>query len=201
MLVAACMAVHAQNGSFRPFAEFQSGVMIHNRSVQATYGALAGVKSGNWDVGIRYRVSNLSPLHEVEPLHEVSLLLQHSVEVAPRLELYGGVSTGFALEHGRQGMSVAGIKELKFGAEATLGMRYHLSETVTLTFNVGVGTRMSGDDWRSLAKQLPYDPRTQPLYATAAGGVGIGFAPTAKRLNLPQQLIVDGSAPMLDPRR
>ena len=70
---------------------------------------------------------------------------------------------------------------------------------MALTFNVGAGVRMTDDDWRKLAAQLPYDPRTIPTYTTAMGGITIGIPPKMKKLNMPSQLVVAGEAPILVP--
>lgn len=188
-----CGTATAQEAQWQPFAELQAGVLRSGRITMPTYSATLGLRSGDLTVGLRYRQSDRSPLHEAEPVREVSLLLQHTLQVAPQLELYGGVATGFAIKHSQQ----AHGKPLAFSAEVNLGVRYYMSENVALTFNIGMGTHMGANDWQALAKQLPYDPRTIPTYTTATGGVTIGIPPKVKKMNLPPQLVVAGDAPLL----
>lgn len=183
----------AQTAQWQPFTELQAGAIRSGHIALPTYGATLGLRADDVSIGLRYRATDRSPLHDSEPLHEVSILLQKSVAVAPRLELYGGVATGFAFEHAR----LTGDKAMAVSAELNLGLRYYLSDHVALTFNLGCGARLNGSDWAALAKQLPYDPRTIPTYTTATGGISIGIPPKTKKINLPQQLIVDGAAPIL----
>jgi hypothetical protein len=202
-LVAAMVAItaNAQTLGLQPFTELQVGVVKSQGNTLPTYGAIVGLRSGDLTVGLRYR-STLSLLHESSPQRDVSLLLQYAVQVAPRLELYGGVATGFVLEHARLAHSkpLDEASRMELGAEVNLGLHYYLSDNVALTFNLGVGSCMGANDWRALAKQLPYDPRTLPTYTTATGGVRIGIPPKVKKINMPEQLIVEGSSPILTSR-
>ena len=190
----------AQASQWQPFGELSAGVTRYKGFTMPTYGATLGLRKDNLSLGLRYRYSH-SPLHEAEPIQDVSLMLQTSTTLAPRLELFGGVATGFAIQHSQQlyNNPLKSGTELAFSTEVNLGVRYYISENVALTFSVGAGVRMSGDDWRKLATQLPYDPRTAPTYVNTMGGISIGIPPKVKNLNLPPQLIVDGSAPILTP--
>jgi len=178
--------------------EMQTGVTRFHNATLPTYSATLGVQHADFSIGLRYRHA-ASPIKESEVSHDISLLLQHSINITPQLELYGGVATGFAIQHSRllyeKPFSNSNIPSLN--AEVNLGLRYFVSENVALTFNVGAGCRISKDDWRSLTKQLPYDPRTIPTFVTASGGISIGFGPKRQKLNLPSQLIVEGKAPIL----
>lgn len=184
-------ALSAQPDGLQPFVELQAGLLSSRQAATPVLGATLGLRSSHLGVGLRYR-SSLLPLHEAEPVRDLSLMVQYSRQLAPRLELYGGVATGFALEHMRLASPEAA--PLQLCAELNLGLRYHVSDHMALTFNLGYGVRT---DWATLAKQLPYDPRTLPTYATATGGVSIGIPPKVKRINLPRQLIVDGTGPLL----
>ena len=188
----------AQDTPWQPFGELTAGVTKLKTSTLSTYGATLGLRHDDLTLGLRYRYAH-SPLKDAEPIHEVSLLLQKNFAVAPRLELFGGVATGFAIQHSQllYNQPLSGDHTMAFSAEMNVGIRYFVAENVALTFSVGVGTRMSGDDWRKLASQLPYDPRTIPTYTTALGGVTIGIPPRVKKVNLPPQLIVDGSVSIL----
>ncbi|MBP5540164.1 MAG: hypothetical protein J6X88_00805 [Bacteroidales bacterium] len=188
-----CGIATAQETQWQPFAELQAGVIRSGRITMPSYSTTLGLRSDNLVLGLRYRQSDRSPLHEADPVREVSMMLQHTLQVTPRLELYGGVATGFAIEHSRMTHG----KPLTFSAEVNLGVRYYVSENVALTFNVGMGSRIGANDWQALAKQLPYDPRTIPTYTTATGGVTIGIPPKVKKVNLPSQLVVAGDAPLL----
>ena len=187
-------AVSAQPDGWRPFAELQAGLLTSRHATTPVFGATLGLRNSHLGVGLRYR-SSLSPLHEAEPVRDLSLMVQYSQPLAPRLELYGGVATGFALEHMRLASGKA--TPLQLCTELNLGLRYYVSDNIAITFSLGYGVRPGGSDWASLAKQLPYDPRTIPTHATATGGVSIGIPPKTKKINLPQQLIVDGAAPIL----
>lgn len=188
----------AQETQWQPFGELTAGVTKYKGVTLPTYGATLGLRTDNLTLGLRYCYSR-SPLHEAEPVQDLSLLLQTSTTLAPRLELYGGVATGFAIQHSQllYNKPLNDGNTLALSAEVNLGIRYYISENVALTFNVGAGVRMSGDEWRKLATQLPYDPRTIPTYVNTMGGISIGIPPKVKKINLPPQLIVDGSAPIL----
>ena len=198
LLALAAGTVAAQEASWQPFGELSAGVTKFKTVTLPTFGATVGIRHGDLSLGLRYRYSP-SPLHEAVPVQDVSLLLQTSTTLAPRLELYGGVATGFAIHHSQllYDKPLADGKPLAMTAEVNLGIRYYVSSNVALTFNMGAGVRMSGDDWRKLAAQLPYDPRTIPTYTTAMGGVTIGIPPKVKKLNIPSQLVVEGKAPIL----
>lgn len=201
LAVATCGIASAQETHWQPFGELATGVTASPRwgiKAAPTYSALLGLRKDNLTLGLRYRYTH-SPLHEAEPIQDVSLLLQSSLSLAPRLELYGGVATGFAIQHNQllYNKPLSDGNTLAISTEINLGIRYYVSENVALTFNVGAGVRMSGDDWRKLASQLPYDPRTIPTYANAMSGISIGIPPKVKKINLPSQLIVEGTAPIL----
>ena len=209
LTLATCGMASAQETSWHPFGELSAGVTYYssnqsfthssNRPLAlSTYGATIGFRKDNLTLGLRYRHMD-SPLKEAEPIHDLSLLLQTSTTLAPRLELFGGVATGFAIQHSQllYNKPLNDGNTLALSAEVNLGIRYYVSENVALTFNVGAGVRMTGDDWRKLASQLPYDPRTIPTYVNTMGGITIGIPPKVKKINLPPQLIVDGTAPIL----
>ena len=198
LLALAAGTVAAQESSWQPFSELSAGITKFKTVTLPTYGATFGLRSDDLTLGLRYRYSP-SPLHEAVPVHDVSLLLQTSTHLTPHLELYGGVATGFAIQHS-QLLYKKPLNEdntLMFSTEIDLGIRYYLTENVALTFNVGAGARLSANDWRALANQMPYDPRTIPTFVTATCGITIGIPPKVKKINLPSQLIVDGSAPIL----
>ena len=196
--IATCGFASAQETQWQPFGELSAGVTKFRNVTLPTYGAAVGLRHGDLTLGLRYRHSG-SLLKEAEPIHDLSLLLQTGTQLAPRLELFGGVATGFAIQHSQllYNQPLGTGKTMALSAEVNLGIRYYLSESVALTFNGGAGVRMTGADWRKMASQLPYDPRTIPTYVTATGGVSIGIPPKVKKINLPPQLIVDGTAPIL----
>lgn len=198
LTLAYCSIASAQETPWQPFGELTAGVTKIKTVTLPTFGATVGIRHGDLSLGLRYRYSP-SPLHEAVPVQDVSLLLQTGTTLAPRLELYGGVATGFAIQHSQllYDKPLADGNPLTMTAEVDLGIRYYVSGNVALTFNVGAGVRMSGDDWRKLASQLPYDPRTIPTYVNTMGGVTIGIPPKVKKLNLPPQLVVEGTAPIL----
>lgn len=198
LTLAYCSIATAQETTWQPFGELTAGVTKFKTTTLPTYGATIGLRNDNLTLGLRYRFAH-SPLKEAEPIHDLSLLLQTSTTLAPRLELFGGVATGFAIQHNQLSYStpLSGKRITALQAEVTLGIKYYLSENVALTFNLGAGVRMTGNDWRKLASQLPYDPRTIPTYVNGMGGVTIGIPPKVKKINLPSQLIVDGKAPIL----
>lgn len=198
LALATCGIAPAQVTQWQPFGEFTAGVSKYKGVTLPTYGATLGLRKDNLTLGLRYRHTD-SPLKEAEPIHDLSLLLQSSTALSPRFELFGGVATGFAIQHSQQlyNNPLGNSNTMALNAEVNLGIRYYVAENVALTFNVGAGIRMTGEDWRKLASKLPYDPRTIPTYTTAMGGVSIGIPPKAKKVNLPPQLIVDGKAPIL----
>ena len=198
LTLAYCSIATAQETTWQPFGELTAGVTKFKTTTLPTYGATVGLRHDNLTLGLRYRFAH-SPLKEAEPIHDLSLLLQTSTTLAPRLELFGGVATGFAIQHNQlsYSTSLSGKSITALQAEVTFGIKYYLSENVALTFNLGAGVRMTGNDWRKLASQLPYDPRTIPTYVNGMGGVTIGIPPKVKKINLPSQLIVDGKAPIL----
>lgn len=198
MALAICGTTSAQETQWQPFGELSAGISTFKEVSLPTYSATFGLRHGDLTLSLRYRHTD-SPLKEAEPIHDLSLLLQSSTALSPRFELFGGVATGFAIQHSQQlyNNPLGNSNTMALNAEVNLGIRYYVAENVALTFNVGAGIRMTGDDWRKLATQLPYDPRTIPTYTTAMGGVSIGIPPKAKKVNLPPQLIVDGKAPIL----
>ena len=198
LALAYCSIASAQETTWQPLGELTAGVTKFKTTTLPTYGVTVGLRHDDLTLGLRYRYVH-SPLKEVEPIHDLSLLLQSSTTLAPRLELFGGVATGFAIQHSQLLYSdpLSDKSSTALQAEVNLGIKYYLSENVALTFNLGAGVRMTGDDWRKMASQLPYDPRTIPTYVNSMGGVTIGIPPKVKKINLPSQLIVDGKAPIL----
>lgn len=196
--LASCGIANAQTTHLQPFCEFEAGVTRFRTASLPTLGATVGLRDADFTVGLRYRHAT-SPLREAEVSHEVSLLFQHSIRLAPRLELFGGVATGFAVQHSRllYDKPLSDGKTLALNAEVDLGLRYYVSDHVALTLSVGAGCHLTAQDWRSLSRQLPYDPRTVPTFVTVTGGLSIGFAPRRDRLRLPRQLVVAGDAPIL----
>lgn len=193
---------NAQTVQLQPFAELSAGVTWFRTVALPTYGATLGLQGDGLAVGLRYRYA-ASPLREAEVSHDVSLLLQHTVRLAPRLELYGGVATGFAVQHSRllYDKPLAEGNTWALNAEVNLGLRWYVAENVALTLDVGAGTRAAAQEWRALSRRLPYDPRTIPTFVNATGGVRIGIPPRQHRVNLPPQLIAEGDAPLLTPLR
>ena len=190
--------VTAQESQWQPFGELTAGVTRFKNTAFPSYGASIGMQKDNLAVGLRYRISP-SPLHEFEPAQDVSLMFQTSGNIAPHLELYGGLATGFAIQHSQllYDKPLSDNKIPALNAEINMGIRYYVAENVALTFNIGAGCRLSSNEWQALAKQLPYDPRTFPTFVTATGGIVIGIPPKVKKVNLPAQLIVPGNFPIL----
>lgn len=191
---------NAQTSQLQPYGELTAGATRFRTAVLPTYSAAVGLQGDGLAVGLRYRYA-ASPMKEADVSHDVSLLVQHNARLAPRLELFGGVATGFAVQHSRllyeKPFAAGYIWTLN--AEVDLGLRWYVSENVALTLNVGAGYRLTAHEWRSLSNRLPYDPRSVPTFVTATGGVSIGIPPRQKRLNLPPQLVVEGDAPILTP--
>ena len=156
---------------------------------------MVGMSNGRNTFGLRYSLTSVNTaatsLRETVRLHEVSLLYRRSVQVAPRVELFGGVSAGLAIADNEVDLdgNLRSVYRYGLAVGAEMGVRYRVSEWTSLFANIGVGyTALSGS---GVSLPADYAKQVHGAAATvrATGGISIGIPPEQKTLNMPAELV------------
>lgn len=156
---------------------------------------MVGLSNGGNTFGLRYGLTSVrtpsTSMREVANLHETSILYQRTVELAPRVELFGGVSAGIAIADNELDLNGERRSVYRYGLTlgAEMGLRYRISEWISLYASVGVGyTHLSGGK-----VDLPGDFAKQVHGAAAlvrtTGGIRIGIPPKKRALHMPAELV------------
>ena len=154
-----------------------------------------GLRHGNHAYyGLRYENTNVFTgnlaLDERAVVHNLSLVIRHSAMLTEHLELRFGATLGLAILHNTfaYGGKDYSMNRYGFSGSLELGLRYYVGESFFFSFNAGVG----GINGLSDALDIPTLSRQTRSAAASAhigGGIGFGFRPKVKKLNMPAEVI------------
>lgn len=154
-----------------------------------------GLRHGNHAYyGLRYENTNVFTgnlaLDERAVVHNLSLVIRHSAMLTESLELQFGATLGLAILHNTfaYGGQNHSLNRYGFSGSLELGLRYYVGESFFFSFNAGVGGINGLSDVLdipTLAKQT----RSAAASAHIGGGIGFGFRPKVKKLNMPAEVI------------
>ena len=154
-----------------------------------------GLRDSSLELGLRYSLTDISTgmADEEIAMHDLSVVVRRSAMVGPRLELFGGVATGFALQHSRFSHNGSDISATQYGIGAAFeaGMRYYLSGNMFVSVTASLGAKMMFDRNLNLPPDIDLSKHHGITYAMASicVGFGIGFPPKVKKINMPAALI------------
>ena len=144
--------------------------------------------------GLRYENTNVFTgnlaLDERAVVHNLSLVIRHSSMLTESLELQFGATLGLAILHNTfaYGGKDYSLNRYGFSGSLDVGLRYYVGESFFFSFNAGVG----GINGLSDALDIPTLSRQTRSAAASAhigGGIGFGFRPKVKKLNMPAEVI------------
>lgn len=144
--------------------------------------------------GLRYENTNVFTgnlaLDERAVVHNLSLVIRHSAMLTEHLELQFGATLGLAILHNAfaYGGKDYSLNRYGFSGSLELGLRYYVDEQFFFSFNAGVG----GINGLSDALDIPTlskQTRSAAASAHVGGGIGFGFRPKVKKLNMPAEVI------------
>lgn len=168
----------------------------NERSFTAPTTALSlGMRDSSMEIGLRYSLTDLRTgvADEDIAMHNLSVVVRRSAMVGPRLELFGGVTTGFAIQANRFSHNGSDLKATQYGISAAFeaGMRYYMTENMFLSFTARVGGAMMFDRNLGLPADIDLGKHHGITYAMASicVGFGIGIPPKVKKINMPAALI------------
>ena len=154
-----------------------------------------GLRHGNHAYyGLRYDNTNLVTanlaLDERAVVHNLSLVIRHSAMLNEHLELRFGATLGLAILHNTFafGGKDYSLNRYGFSGGLELGLRYYVGERFFFSLSAGVGGingLSDAPDIPTLAKQT----RSAAASAHVGGGIGFGFRPKVKKLNMPAEVI------------
>lgn len=168
----------------------------NERSYTAPTAALSlGMRDSSLELGLRYSLTDIRTgvADEDIAMHDLSIVVRRSAMVGPRLELFGGVTTGFAVQTNNFSHNGSDLKATQYGISAAFeaGMRYYLSDNMFLSLTASVGAAMMFDRDLGLPSDIDLGRHHGITYAMASicVGFGIGFPPKVKKINMPAALI------------
>lgn len=168
----------------------------NERSYTAPTAALSlGMRDSSLELGLRYSLTDIRTgvADEDITMRDLSIVVRRSAMVGPRLELFGGVTTGFAIQTNRFSHNGSDIKATQYGISAAFeaGMRYYLKDNMYLSLTARVGGAMMFDRDLGLPSDIDLSKHHGITYAMASicVGFGIGFPPKVKKINMPAALI------------
>ena len=144
--------------------------------------------------GLRYENTNLLTSNfafdEQAVIHNLSLVIRHSAMLTDNLELRFGATLGMAILHNTfaYGGQEQSLNRYGFSGSLDVGLRYYVGESFFFSLNAGVG----GINGLSDALDIPtLSKQTRSTAASAhiGGGIGFGFRPKVKKLNMPAEVI------------
>ena len=168
----------------------------NDRAYTAPTTALSlGLRDSSLELGLRYSLTDIRTgvADEDIAMHDISIVVRRSAMVGPRLELFGGVATGFAIQSNRFSHSGSDLKATQYGISAAFeaGMRYYLKDNMFLSLTASVGAAMMFDRNLGPPSDIDLGKHHGITYAMASicVGFGIGFPPKVKKINMPAALI------------
>lgn len=154
-----------------------------------------GLRHGNHAYyGLRYENTHLATgnlaLDERAVVHNLSLVIRHSAMLTEHLELQFGATLGLAILHNAFafGGKDYSLNRYGFSGGLELGLRYYVGESFFFSFNAGVGGINGLSDVLDIPT-LSKQTRSAAASAHIGGGIGFGFRPKVKKLNMPAEVI------------
>lgn len=154
-----------------------------------------GLRDSTFELGLRYSLTSINTGVDDEnvSMNDISLVVRRSTMVAPRLELFGGATTGFVIQNNRFSHNGDYLTANQYGISAAFeaGMRYYLSDNTFLSLTASIGTTVMFDRNLNLPSDIDLSHHHGITYAMASicVGFGIGFPPKVKKINMPAALI------------
>lgn len=145
--------------------------------------------------GLRYDNTNVFTgnlaLDERAVVHNLSLVIRHSAMLTESLELQFGATLGLAILHNAFafGGKDYSLNRYGFSGGLELGLRYYVGESFFFSFNAGVGGINGLSEVLNLPAGLQPQTRGSANSAHIGGGIGFGFRPKVKKLNMPAEVI------------
>ncbi len=168
----------------------------NDRAFMAPTAALSlGMRDSSLELGLRYSLTDIRTgvADEDIAMRDLSIVVRRSAMVGPRLELFGGVATGFAIQSNRFSHNGSDLAATQYGISAAFeaGMRYYLKDNMFLSLTARVGGAMMFDRDLGLPSDIDLGKHHGITYAMASicVGFGIGFPPKVKKINMPAALI------------
>lgn len=151
--------------------------------------------TGGAYIGLRYEytslfTSNLA-LDEQAVVHNLSLAIRHSAMLTDNLELQYSVTLGLAILHNTfaYGGQDHSLNRYGFSGGLEVGMRYYVGNSFFISLNAGVGGINDLSGTVDIPAGLLEQTRRTAASAHVGGGIGFGFRPKAKKLNMPAEVI------------
>lgn len=155
-----------------------------------------GLRHGNHAYyGLRYENTNVFTgnltLDERAVVHNLSLVIRHSAMLTESLELQFGATLGLAILHNTfaYGGQNHSLNRYGFSGSLDVGLRYYVGESFFFSFNAGVGGINGLSEVLNLPAGLQPQTRGSANSAHIGGGIGFGFRPKVKKLNMPAEVI------------
>lgn len=145
--------------------------------------------------GLRYENTHLATanltLDERAVVHNLSLVIRHSSMLTEHLELQFGATLGLAILHNAFafGGKDYSLNRYGFSGGLELGLRYYVGERFFFSLSAGVGGINGLSEVLNLPAGLQPQTRNTAASAHIGGGIGFGFRPKVKKLNMPAEVI------------
>lgn len=154
-----------------------------------TSSVTVGLSNNVGTFGLRY---SMTPLQSTSTkLHEVSLLYQRSVQVTPRVELFGGVSAGMTVATGESDLDGKQRWRYRYGLTAgvEMGVRYQLCDWASLYASVGLSSTHALNSKAEMPSDFARQVHGSAAAVRTSGGISIGIRPKKETLHMPDQLV------------
>ena len=177
----------------QPTLSLTTDAMPQNTAL--TPSVTVGLSNGSNTFGLRYSHTSANTaatnLRERVGIHEVSLIYRRSVQVAPRVELFGGMSAGMAVADNELPLDGSRRNIYRYGITlgAEIGMRYHISEWKSLFASIGMSYSAFGGSHVGLPVDYVKHVHGAATTVRTTGGISIGIPPKQKSLNMPATLV------------
>ena len=155
-----------------------------------------GLRHGNHAYyGLRYENTNVFTgnlaLDERAVVHNLSLVIRHSAMLTESLELQFGATLGLAILHNTfaYGGQDHSMNRYGFSGGIEVGLRYYVGNSFFISLNAGVGGINDLSGTVDIPAGLLEQTRRTATSAHVGGGMGFGFRPKAKKLNMPAEVI------------
>ena len=151
--------------------------------------------TGGAYIGLRYEYTSLFTtnfaLDEQAVVHNLSLAIRHSAMLTDNLELQYSVTLGLAILHNTfaYGGQDHSLNRYGFSGGLEVGMRYYVGNSFFISLNAGVGNINDLSGTVDIPAGLLEQTRRTAASAHVGGGIGFGFRPKVKKLNMPAEVI------------
>ncbi|MBR1766457.1 MAG: hypothetical protein IJ745_05400 [Bacteroidales bacterium] len=128
---------------------------------------------------------------EQATIHNIALDVRFSTMLTANLELQMSATLGLAILHNQLASGGTDYSFNRFGMSSRLelGMRYYASDDLFFFFNVGLGNVAGFSNSLNLPTGMEQQHRNVISTGHATGGIGFGFRPKQKKLNMDAELV------------